>query len=90
VLPEGYYPTYIEIRILCIMVTQILNEDSLGKISYDEEKSLLILEWLEATKDMIAPHFQGILYLLAGYALQKKSKRIFVMLENFYFILVMN
>ena len=56
------------------MVVKTLNEDSFGKITYDEEKSLLTLEWLEATKDMIAPHFQGILYLLAGYALQKKSK----------------
>jgi len=55
VLPEGYYPTYIKIRILCIMVAQILDEDSFGKISYDEENSQLTLEWLEATKDMIAP-----------------------------------
>ena len=86
-LPKGYYPTYIEIRIRipCIMVMQIINEDSLGKISYDEEKSLLTLEWLETTKDMIAPHFQGLLYLLAGYALQKKSKRIFVDARKFLF-----
>jgi hypothetical protein len=67
------------------MVVQIINEDSLGKISYDEEISLLTLEWLESTKDMIAPHFQGILYLLAGYALQKKSKRIFVDARKFLF-----
>jgi hypothetical protein len=53
------------------MVAKTLNEDSLGKISYDEESSLLTLDWLESTKDMIATHFQGILYLLAGYALQK-------------------
>jgi len=46
------------------MVAKTLNEDSLGKITYDEEISLLTLEWLEATKEMIAPHFQGILYLL--------------------------
>jgi hypothetical protein len=67
------------------MVVQILNEDSLGKITYDEEKSLLTLEWLEATKDMIAPHFQGILYLLAGYALQKKSIKIFIDARKFLF-----
>jgi hypothetical protein len=62
-----------------------LNEDSLGKITYDEEISLLMLEWQEATKDMIAPHFQGILYLLAGYALQKKSKTIFIDARKFLF-----
>ena len=67
------------------MVVQILNEDSLGKITYAEEKSLLMLEWLEATKDMIAPHFQGILYLLAGYALQKKPTKIFVDASKFLF-----
>jgi hypothetical protein len=30
-------------------------------------------ECLEATEDMIGPHFQGLLYLLADYALQKKQ-----------------
>jgi hypothetical protein len=60
------------------MVAQTLNEDSLGKITYDDENSLLTLEWLEATQEMIGPHFQGILYLLAGYALQKKSKKILI------------
>ena len=67
------------------MVANTLNEDSLGKITYDDENSLLALEWLEATKDMIAPHFQGILYLLAGYALQMKSKTIFVDSRKFLF-----
>jgi len=67
------------------MATEILNEDSLGKITYDAESSQLSLEWLEATKDMIAAHFQGILYLLAGYALQKKSKRILVDARKFLF-----
>ncbi len=67
------------------MVAKTLNEDSLGKITYDEEKSLLTLEWLEATKDMIAPHFQGILYLLAGYALQMKTKTIFIDSRKFLF-----
>lgn len=67
------------------MVVKTLNEDSLGKITYDDENSLLILEWLEATKDMIAPHFQGILYLLAGYAVQMKSKMIFVDSRKFLF-----
>jgi hypothetical protein len=67
------------------MVIKTLNEDSLGKITYDDENSLLILEWLEATKDMIAPHFQGILYLLAGYAVQMKSKTIFVDSRKFLF-----
>jgi hypothetical protein len=67
------------------MVAKTLNEDSLGKITYDEEKSLLMLEWLEATKDMIAPHFQGILYLLAGYALQMKTKTIFIDSRKFLF-----
>ena len=67
------------------MVVKTLNEDSLGKVTYDDENSLLALEWLEATKDMIAPHFQGILYLLAGYALQMKSKTIFVDSRKFLF-----
>jgi len=67
------------------MVAKTLNEDSLGKTTYDEEKSLLMLEWLEATKDMIAPHFQGILYLLAGYALQMKTKTIFIDSRKFLF-----
>ena len=67
------------------MVANTLNEDSLGKITYDDENSLLALEWLEATKDMIAPHFQGILYLPAGYALQMKSKTIFVDSRKFLF-----
>ena len=67
------------------MVEEALNEDSLGRITYDEEKSLLRLEWLEATKDIIAPHFQGILYLLAGYGLQKKPKNIFVDARKFLF-----
>ena len=67
------------------MVANTLNEDSLGKITYDDENSLLALEWLEATKDVIAPHFQGILYLLAGYALQMKSKTIFVDSRKFLF-----
>jgi hypothetical protein len=60
------------------MVVRTLNDDSLGKITCDDENSLSTLEWLEAIKDMIAPHFQGILYLLAGYALQKKSARKFL------------
>src|SRR5712691_9741325 len=72
-------------RILDIMVARTLNENSLGKITYDEEISLLTLEWLEATKDMIASHFQGILYLLAGYALQKKSIKIFIDSRKFLF-----
>ncbi len=67
------------------MVAKTLNEDSLGKITYDDEISLLTLEWLESTKDMIAPHFQGILYLLAGYALQKKSIKIFIDARKFLF-----
>ena len=67
------------------MVANTLNEDSLGKITYDDENSLLALEWLEATKDMIAPHFQGILYLPAGYALRMKSKTIFVDSRKFLF-----
>jgi hypothetical protein len=67
------------------MVAKTLNEDSLGKITYDEEISLLTLERLEATKDMIAPHFQGILYLLAGYALQNKSEKIFIDSRKFLF-----
>jgi len=67
------------------MVVKTLNEDSLGKVTYDDENSLLALEWLEATKDMIAPHFQGILYLLAGYALQMKSKTIFIDSRKFLF-----
>jgi hypothetical protein len=40
------------------MVEEVLIEDSLGRITYDEGKSLLKLEWLGATKDMISPHFQ--------------------------------
>jgi hypothetical protein len=67
------------------MVEKTLNEDSLGKITYDKEISLLTLEWSEATKDMIASHFQGILYLLAGYALQKKSIKIFIDARKFLF-----
>lgn len=73
------------LRILSDMATELLNEDSLGKITYDAESSQLSLEWLEATKDMIGAHFQGILYLLAGYALQKKSKRIFIDARKFLF-----
>ena len=68
-----------------MMAEKILNEDSLGKITFDDEKSLLTLEWTEATKEMLGPHFQGILYILAGYALQKKSKRIFVDAGKFLF-----
>ena len=67
------------------MVAKTLSDDSLGKITYDDETSLLTLEWLESTKDMIAPHFQGILYLLAGYALQKKSIKIFIDARKFLF-----
>ena len=67
------------------MVAETLNEDSLARISYDKENSLLMLEWLEATKDMIGPHFQGILYLLAGYALQMKSKTISIDSRKFLF-----
>jgi hypothetical protein len=67
------------------MAMETLNEDSLGKITYDDESSQLNLEWLEATNDMIGAHFQGILYLLAGYALQKKSKRIFIDARKFLF-----
>jgi hypothetical protein len=67
------------------MVVQTLSEDSLGKITYDDENSQLSLIWLEATKDMIDPHFQGILYLLAGYAMQKKSKKVFVDARKFLF-----
>src|SRR5215467_7417221 len=67
------------------MGVKTLNEDSLGKITYDEEISLLKLEWLGATKDMIDPHFQGILYLLAGYALQKKPKTIYIDARKFLF-----
>lgn len=33
------------------MVVRTLNDDSLGKITYDNENSLLTLKWLEATKD---------------------------------------
>jgi hypothetical protein len=40
---------------------------------------------LEATEDMIGPHFQGLLYLLADYALQKKSKKIFIDARKFLF-----
>ena len=68
-----------------MMAEKILNEDSLGKITFDDEKSLLTLEWTEATKERLGPHFQGILYILAGYALQKKSKRIFVDAGKFLF-----
>ena len=67
------------------MGVKTLNEDSLEKITYDEEKSLLKLEWLGATKDMIDPHFQGILYLLAGYALQRKPKTIYIDARKFLF-----
>jgi len=68
-----------------MMAEKILNEDSLGKITFDDEKSLLTLKWTEATRDMVGPHFQGMLYILAGYALQKKSKRIFVDAGKFLF-----
>lgn len=34
---------------------------------------------------MIAPHSQGILYLLAGYALQKKAIKIFIDARKFLF-----
>ena len=67
------------------MVAKTLNEDSLGKITYDDEISLLTLDWLESSRDMIAPHFQGILYLLAGHALQKKSEKIFIDARKFLF-----
>ena len=67
------------------MSIETLNDDSLGKIRFDKVNSLLILEWTEATKGMIDPHFQGILYILAGYALQKKAKRIFVDTRKFMF-----
>jgi hypothetical protein len=40
---------------------------------------------LEATKDMIAPHFQRILYFLAGYALQKKPIKIIIDARKFLF-----
>lgn len=67
------------------MVVKTLNEDSLGRITFDEEKSMLKLEWLEASKDMIGQHFQGFLYILAGYALQLKSKKILVDSRKFLF-----
>jgi hypothetical protein len=67
------------------MVVKTLNEDSLGRITFDEKKSMLKLEWLEASKDMIGPHFQGFLYILAGYAVQLKSKKILVDSRKFLF-----
>jgi hypothetical protein len=67
------------------MVVKTLNGDSLGRITFDEEKSVLRLEWLEASKDMTGPHFQGILYILAGYAVQLKSKKIVVDGRKFLF-----
>ena len=45
----------------------------------------MTLECLEAAEDMIGPHFQGLLYLLADYALQKKSKKIFIDARKFLF-----
>ena len=67
------------------MVAKTLNDDSLGRITFDQEKSLLKLEWLATSKDMIGPHFQGILYILAGYALQLKSKKILIDGRKFLF-----
>lgn len=66
-------------------MTEILNEDSLSKITFDDKKSLLTMVWKESTKDMIGPHFQGSLYIFAGYSLQKKSKHIFIDARKFVF-----
>jgi len=80
-----YQHVTIQFKYRLRILIETLNEDSLGKIIYEDESSQLSLEWLEATKDMIGEHFQGILYLLAGYALQKKSKRIFIDARKFWF-----
>src|SRR5437899_7112552 len=61
-----------------------LNEDSLSKITFDDEKSLLTMVWKESTKDMIGPHFQGSLFMFAGFALQKKSKKILIDVRKFF------
>lgn len=45
----------------------------------------MTLECLEAAEDMIGPHFQGLLYLLTDYVLQKKSKKIFIDARIFLF-----
>lgn len=66
-------------------MTEILNEDSFATITFDENKSLLTMIWKETTKNMIGPHFQGALYTFAGYALQKKSKKILIDLRKFLF-----
>lgn len=86
-LPKGYYPTYIHIyyNIAIVMVAELLDEDSFAKISFDKEKSLMKLEWLQDSKEMNGPHFQGVLYILGGFALQKKSKNIFVDGTKFLF-----
>ena len=78
-LPKGYYPTYIHIydNIVIVMVAELLNEDSFAKITFDKEKSLLKLEWLQASKEMNGPHFQGTLYIL-GDSHYKRNQRIFL------------
>ena len=67
------------------MVNKILNQDTLGKISFDDEKSLLTLEWLEETKNMHEAHFQGTLFMLAGYSIQNNSKKILIDARKFRF-----
>jgi hypothetical protein len=65
------------------MSIKTLNEDSLSKIIFDEDKSLLTMIWKESTKDMIGPHFQGSLYIFGGFAIQKKSKKILIDVRKF-------
>lgn len=67
------------------MATKILNEDSFSTITFDEKISLLTMIWKETTKDMLGPHFQGALYTFAGYALQKKSKKLLIDVRKFFF-----
>lgn len=62
-----------------------LYEDLFMKILFDEKNSLLTTVWTEKTKDMTGPHFQGCLYIVAGFSIQKKSKNVVHDVQNFQF-----
>jgi hypothetical protein len=58
------------------MSIKTLHEDSFSKIIFDDKKSLLTMIWKESTKNMTVPHFQGLLYMICGYAIQTRSKKV--------------